>query len=492
VPGVAFTAASAGAAPGAALPPGLQPRVVDVTQDPAYIFGEPEVAVNPKNPNNVVYVATKVGSTPTCILTKNPNCVSVPTAFGPLPAGDIDNVPGFAPNAILVSFDRGQTWKSVAVPTFPPPFPDSGFFETIDPGITVSPAGTFYFSEDVTNFWDGFATGNIGRDGAVVVSKSTDGGLTWSTPVLTGTPQDRPFITFDASTGTIYEASGHGPLGTDSTANPNAPPMGQPGRYLVASSDGVQWTTPTCTPDSTSPDGTSCTGFLGSGVFGPYMSAAHGVFATGTAAGCDFTKFPVRCTSEVLQTTTDAGLTWTQHAVPDSSDSGDGPLGPLVAADPSRPGHFTVGYLNAANTELVVRQTRDYGNTWSGPTVLSNDPTFTKVLWKPWLAYSSDGKTLGLMWRTWEGTPNLSPYSVWATISKDGGANFSPPLEVSDGDSATPWPQLGTGGDDFSFITLSAQDAFVAWGDWRNNDTQGNPERQGFISIIKLQAFDHR
>jgi photosystem II stability/assembly factor-like uncharacterized protein len=471
VPTVALTAPSAGAAPPGALPPGLQPHVVNVTQDPAYIFGEPEVAVNPKNPNNVVYVATKVGSTPTCILTKNPNCVSVPTAFGPLPAGDIDNVPGFAPNAILVSFDRGQSWKSVPVPTFPPPFPDSGFFETIDPGITVGPDGTFYFSEDVTNFWDGFATGNIGRDGAVVVSKSTDGGRTWSTPVLTGTPQDRPFITIDASTGMIYEASGHGPLGTDSTANPNAPNTGPSGRWLVASTDGVHWTTPA---------------FLGAGVSGPYMSAAEGVFATGTGTtNKTFCGSAPRC--EVLQTTTDAGLTWTQHAIPNSSDSSDGPL---VAADPSRPGHFTVAFLNAATTALYVTQTTDNGATWSGLTVVTQDPS--KVQWKPWLAYSSDGRTLGLMWRTWEGTPNRSPYSVWTTISSDGGATFSPPLEVSDGDSAIPWPQLGTGGDDFSFITLSAQDAFVSWGDWRNNDTQGNPERQGFMSVIKLQAFDHR
>jgi hypothetical protein len=297
--------------------------------------------------------------------------------------------------------------------------------------------------------------------------------------VLSGTPADRPFITTDASTGTIYEESGAGPLGPGSTADPNAPTGNIAGRWLVASNDGVHWTPPA---------------FLGNGIGGPYISAANGVFATGAGVVNAALCGAPRC--EVLQTTTNAGLTWSpqhviQNAKQDSSDSSDGPL---VAADPTSPGHFTVAYLNKANKKLVVWQTADSGNTWSGPTVISNDPTFTKVLWKPWMAYSSDG-TLGLMWRTWEASPNTSPYSVSAATSSNGGASFTAPLEVSNGDSAAPYPGLPlipTLGDDFSFITLSKQAAFVAWADWRTNDQIGNKARQGFISVIKLQAFTQK
>jgi hypothetical protein len=83
---------------------------------------------------------------------------------------------------------------------------------------------------------------------------------------------------------------------------------------------------------------------------------------------------------------------------------------------------------------------------------------------------------------------------VSAAISDNGGASFSTPLQVSNGNSAAPYPGLPlmrTFADDYSFITLSKQAAFVAWADWRTNDPQGNPARQDLISIIKLQAFRH-
>jgi hypothetical protein len=108
----------------------------------------------------------------------------------------------------------------------------------------------------------------------------------------------------------------------------------------------------------------------------------------------------------------------------------------------------------------------------------------TKTQWKPWMAYSPDG-TLGLMWRTWQGSPNSSPYNVWAAFSRGGGATFTQPLEVSDGDSAAPFPHpFPTFADDFSFIALDEHHAFVAWADWRPG------ARQGFLSIIRLSPLD--
>jgi hypothetical protein len=465
LPLAAATAASAGASPSKQVPRGLQPQVVNVTNDQAFIFGEPEIAVNPEHPNNLVYVATKLGETPACQLSGNSNCQLIPTIFGPQPAGLINDVPGFSPNEIAVSFNRGRSWRSVPVPTLPPPVPTTGFLMGGDPAIAAGPDGTFYFSEDVVNFQTGLPpeTPTIARDAGIAVSKSTDGGLTWSTPVLSGTPADRDFMTVDASTRTVYLESGAGPLGPGSTANPNAPSGTVGGRWLVASKDGVHWSTPA---------------FLGAGISGPFISAAKGVFATGGRS-----TSPALCGTapvcEVFQTTSDAGKTWSQHAVPNSSDSSDGPL---VAADPTRRGHFTVAFLNAAATQLVVLRTRDFGNTWSAPTMVSEDAT--KTQWKPWMAYSPDG-TLGLMWRTWQGSPNSSPYNVWAAFSRDGGATFTQPLEVSDGDSAAPFSRpFPTFADDFSFIALDEHHALVAWADWRPG------ARQGFLSVIRLGEFN--
>ncbi|MCI4337656.1 MAG: glycoside hydrolase, partial [Thermoplasmata archaeon] len=296
-PFVVWTASSAGAASMGGRSEGLQPRVVNATDNQKYIFGEPEVAVNPKNNDNLVYVATQLANTPQCQLSADPNCQWIGSVFGPQPAGLVNDVPGFSPNGIEVSFNGGRSWKSVTVPTLPPPCPaapacndPTGFLMGGDPAITATPSGTFVFTEDVVNFQTGFPpeTPSISRDSGIATSVSTDGGLTWSTPVLSGTAADRDFVTTDPNTGRIYEESGSGPLGPGSTANPDAPTVLPSGRYLVASSDGVHWTKPA---------------FLGAGIGGPFISAANGVFATGgkTAAG------------EVFQTTTNDGASWTQH-----------------------------------------------------------------------------------------------------------------------------------------------------------------------------------
>jgi hypothetical protein len=462
---LAGTAAATAGTRGAR-PHDLAPRVVNVTGDQGFIFGEPEVAVNPRDLANLVYVATKNGDTPACQQSGNASCQPVTTIFGPQPAGLINDVPGFSPNVIDVSFNHGLTWRSVTVPTLPPPSPDTGFLMGGDPAISVGPNGTFYFSEDVVNFQTGLPpqTPTIAKDAGIATSTSTDGGLTWSTPVLSQTPADRDFMAVDTSTGTVYEESGEGPLGTGSTANPNAATGTVAGRWLVASKDGVHWTTPAA---------------LGAGFLGPYLAAAKGLLATGghgtTSAQCGG---PSACL--LFETTSDAGQTWSQHVIPNSADSADGAL---IAADPTRRGHFSVAWLNAADTQLDVVQTTDAGNTWSAPTVVSEDRT--KVHWKPWITYSANG-ILGLMWRTWEGAANTSAYNVWAAVSRDGGATFSQPLEVSNGDSPAPYPNpFPTFADDFSFITIAGDDVYVAWADWRAG------ARQGFLSDIQLQAF-HR
>src|SRR5260221_6882634 len=465
------------------LPPGLQPRLVNATSQPNFVLGEPEVAVNPKNPNNLVYVATQLAETPNCISNPaNPNhanCQNVMTVFGPQPAGLITDVPGFSPNGIFVSFNRGFTWRSVTVPTLPPPCPSpsmctdpTGFLQGGDPEITAGPNGTFYFGEDVVHFATGFGPpnpGTIAQDAGIATSVSTDGGLTWSTPVLSGTAADRPFITTDASTGTVYIESGAGPLGSGSTANPDSPNTAPAGRYLVASSDGRHWTSPEPLP---------------AGVSGPYISAATDEFVTGGGSTIT-TVCGGQAACELLETTPNNGATWSHFPVPNSSDSPGGGGGPLVAADPTRPGHITVAFLNRANTSLTVLQTHDGGNTWSTPTSVAEN---ANIHWKPWMAYGPDG-TLGLMWRTWTGAANTSSYNVWAAISFDGGSTFTKPLEVSNGDSPPPNSALTfpTFADDFSNITLDRQDAFIAWADWRPG---GGTQRQGFISEVKLQAFE--
>jgi len=158
-----------------------------------------------------------------------------------------------------------------------------------------------------------------------------------------------------------------------------------------------------------------------------------------------------------------------------------------VAADPTTPGHYTVASLNDSSTQFFVWETGDSGNTWSEPTTVAQDPS--KTHWHARMDYSPEG-VLGLMWRTNEEVPfpALSPYTVWAAISDDGGTTFSRPLEVSDGESPAPASGTfnGTSADDLSYIALDRQRVYVVWADWRSG------ERNILFSSTKLQAFTHR
>jgi hypothetical protein len=369
--------------------------------------------------------------------------------------------------------------------------------------VTVTADGTFYIGFDDMHL--AYPPPAL-VDAGIAVTKSTDGGLTWSQPVLAGTPTDRPWMTTDLSTGTIYEASGSPPtqgrLGPASTGNPNAPVSTINDRWLVSSQDGVHWTAPERL------GGGGVPGFTGAS--SNTISAAHGMLAATfrSTSACASVSTSAPCT--VFQTTTDAGATWVRHAVPVPSDS-TGSV--MVAADPTQAGRFTVAVLNSTAGQFLVYTTTDSGTTWTGPTVVSEDAT--KVHFKAWMAYSPQG-VLGITWRTNQPDPDAGlvnraavtedadstscpvdddpnnfdpcdppfPYNVWAAISNNNGASFSQPLEISTGNSPAPDPkQVAT--DDTSNINLDGQDAFVAWGDWRPG------EMTGYFSTIKLQAFNH-
>ena len=200
----------------------------------------------------------------------------------------------------------------------------------------------------------------------------------------------------------------------------------------------------------------------------------------------------------IFQTTRDSGVTWSRHVVPVPATA----TGPMVAADPSKPGHFAVAVGMNGNTQFDVYETRDSGQSWSKPVTVTEDASKRKSY--PWLNYSPTGVP-GLMWRSIQAPPSpppapsgpsapgaaagrLSfgnqqplPYNIWAAVSRDGGATFSEPLKVSAADSPAGRP--GAAGDDYSNIVLDRDYAYVGWPDWRPG------ERQGFFRAIPLSEF---
>jgi hypothetical protein len=315
----------------------------------------------------------------------------------------------------------------------------------------------------------------------MAVSKSTDGGMTWSEPTLTGTPIDRAWLTTDLSTGRVYMASGDPPLfgtlGPESTADPNAPVSAISDRWLASSRNGEKWTPPERYGGGSTPQNVE--GYPGAGSEGISDSAAHGVlaavFQSSDPAACAFFVSAASAPCTVFQTTRNSGRTWNRHQVPVPSDS-TGTV--LVAADPARAGTFTVAELNSAGGAFLVYETHNFGKTWRGPATVTDNPNTTKF--KPWIAYSPQG-TVGLMWRS--NDPNGGgTYKVFAAVSFDQGRHWSDPLQVSTASSPAP-DRAQVALDDTSMITLNNDYAFLAWGDWRPGEVQG------FFSAVKLQAF---
>ncbi len=451
----------------------------NVTNDSTHRFGEPELAVNPTNPNNLVYAIVAHKETYKCEHSADTNC----TTFSRGQPLGFFATPGWYFLKVYNTFNRGVTWTDVTptdlIPAFrgfPLEFANHSDLKTqSDPMVTVTADGTFYLGWDSMHMGAGVPIlGTTLVDGGIAVSKSTNGGATWSKSVLTGTGVDRPWMTADVSDGTVYEASSGSVDGSMSTGDASAPLFGNgvSDRYVTSSPDGLAWTTPQQ---------------LGTGAFpgssGATISAAQGVLTAGFRAtqtsACMSSSVPPDHARSSRRRQTPAS-TWTRHKVPAPATS-TGSV--MVAADPALASTYTVVVLNSTSTALMSYVTHNSGTTWTGPTTLTDS---TKTLkFKSWINYSPDG-VLGLMWRSHTGKSLKSKYKVFAAISGTQGSTWSAPYLVGAKPSPKSDPKFSAGGlDDTSFIALSSQaapssptsclrrSAFVAWGDWRPKEVQG-------------------
>jgi hypothetical protein len=444
-----------------AAPPNSQFEVQITSNGNNSVVGEPEIAQDPNNPDNLYMDWTTFSSPPG------------------------QPVPGVIyPCGGAASTDRGKTWQPLPVP-----------MTACADGITAfTNDGALLAGGIVTTFTrflppapppnppcppnERFVFGLcLLARGYDAVMRSTDGGHTWSAqiPIMgstTGTPYtfpfasdsgnpadtfDRPWLAVDRSTGVVYAAS-HNIVDHE--------------MFVTASTNDGQSFGTIYAADTTYPSVISPGNGLPSGT----MAAANGELAVAYTAA----SVPNHtCPCVIFETSTNLGATFTPHVVP-VTGAASVPR-PFLAADPATPGRFALTVFDSTGTENQVYTTSDDGQTWQGPTSVGEAPPSPRF--KPWISFGPSG-LIALVWRTQN--PNGS-YDVWAATGRVKGANgadFTTPVRVSS-QSGT-YPPSGGQGDDFSWVIADNQYLHVGWGDSRNEPAQGV---QVWYSRIPTTAF---
>jgi hypothetical protein len=494
---------------------------VDVMNE-AVRGGEPELAINPQNPQNLLFGHTVVANN---------------YANDSFQAGFKRGVVG----GLQASFDGGQTWTAdqfapLSVTEGPNPF----LLFTGHPGATgfTSPNGAGDAVEasgpDGSLYAGGVVVGPIAMagplgfevdQGAIAIARSTDGGRNFGAtssvlgdqnllsmvqrgmhPSLGGfgvNPFDRPWVSVDQSNGEVYVST---------TAHPE--------RYVAVSHDHAQtWGTIEAldcdpAPPATVNDAVNCGAYPESG--GGNIGAANGVLAAGYIASAAPGH---TCPCAIFETSTDAGDHWSRHVVADHLPGGSDIF---IAADSFNsgrfavlviPGHTVPGGLAGLSASrnvpfgVAVVTTADSGSHWSLPWLLG-DESGPHITNRPWIAYTSvkDGAgatgVLAVLWRNayppYNSGSGLVPgtQNVFVSVSRDNGATFGAPDQLNSESSPPPDPKQFAE-DDVSFLVVSTQYVYGAWGDWR--PTPGNPvapqasppsgEMNAWIARVPVTSF---
>jgi hypothetical protein len=372
---------------------------------------------------------------------------------------------GWKLNNILViktrtSFDTGQTWST----TTNIPHVVSGY-QSADPSLSFDNNGNLFLC-----FID-YTTSPIA--GAVYVTKSTDGGLTWGTPVEVinvnddgaQQPVDRPWIAIDNSggvnDGNIYVT----------TMNPNVfGPVSPPyNPYFIRSTNSGTSFEPWRYLDTTN-------WLAGSLISQPMATPAIGANGTFYAIYPSYVPSQSLFAQFILASSTNGGTNFNYNTVFTSSTGVNDTLakkGYLLKTNPANSNHLVFFYIDVTYGELDVfmRESVNGGSNWSGPIKINDDPISNNRMQDlVWADFDNDGDLIV----TWRDRRNASDSTymvnseIYGSIRWKDSTNFSTNFSITDSSIAYN-NILEQNGNDFMCVHLINDTVYAVWGDTRNN-----------------------
>ncbi len=303
--------------------------------------------------------------------------------------------------------------------------------------------------------------------GGIFLSQSTNGGVTWSPPKkfidiheTSDEPIDRPWLAVDnsggASDGTIYITS----------IAPKWNPLPNQAYLKISSDRGASWSELRLIEGSQYPVGS----YLVSPM--PYPTVASDGTLYIVYPSYDPTKniYPWY----VLATSKDKGATFEYHRIVSPKPLGHDTLSKLGAhleVNPIDGRHLNFTWIDNrfGDTDILSIHSNDGGQTWGNPLRVNDDPMGNGV-WQDlqWQCYSAKGD-LVIVWRdrrNGTGVGYEAASDIYFSVSHDDGKSFGKNVRLSD--MTVPFHSiLNQSGNDFLGAVFANDTLCVAWGDVR-------------------------
>jgi len=353
------------------------------------------------------------------------------------------------------SANNGATWSAGFLPGLvrantaaPGPYESAG-----DPAVAAGPKGTFWYAN--------IAFDRTDAANAIAVSRSTNGGKTWSTHFVVQTPANQGKAVFNDKDWIGADPSD--PTGKTAYVTWTLFKGGSSAIVISKTTDGgLTWSPPHRVSD----------------VFVNDQSSTVVVGKTGTVY-VTFETFNGSTDSVAFAVSRDGGATFTTKLLAPISDI-PSPLPGATFRDDSFPAlavdgstlHVVWSNWNGTDADVVYLRSTDGGATWSGPVTIGGGPGDQFF---PWITARN-----GVVYASWFNRASGDTYTIAGAASTNGGASWSAPVTLS---TATSNVQAGN---EFSFPNC----AFNFIGDYNGITVDASGVGHALWTDIRPDQFD--